>query len=216
MSLQPTHQNQPLLTHGAPLEDAECAAILLHGRGASAHDLLELVHQLPQTGIAYLLPQAANNTWYPNSGFAPLETNEPYLSSAMAMLEELITNVGVAGIPQERLIMGGFSQGACLSAEFVAQHAQRYGGLLVLSGALMGPLDQVRNYSGSLDGTPVYIGGVNQDQWVTEVQLRHTAQVLTELGADITIDVEDGSEHTIRPHEIIQSGAIIERVVNPT
>jgi predicted esterase len=212
MSAEVIHQDQPLLTAGAPLEEARAAAILLHGRGAGAHDLLGLAAALPDQGVAYLLPQAANHTWYPHSGFAPLAANEPYLSSAMDTIRKLIEQVNAAGIPTEKVVLGGFSQGACLSAEFAARHARRYGALLVLTGALMGPLDMPRAYDGTLDGTPVFIGGIDRDPWVTEEQMRHTAGTLEQLGGQVTIQIEPGFQHTIRPSEIDRASAIIRQL----
>ena len=209
MTTPQIHQIQPVRSYGTPLAEAEAAVILLHGRGATADSLLELVSNFPDEGIAYQMPQAANNTWYPNSGFAPLEENYPFLPSAMETIRQLLQEVQAAGIPYEKTVIGGFSQGACLASEFVAQHPQQYGGLLVFSGALMGPLDRERSYEGSLDGTPVFIGGVNQDPWVTEEQLRHTASVLRDLGAEVTIEVREGQEHTIRPFEIEHAKTIL-------
>jgi phospholipase/carboxylesterase len=213
MAIERLHQEQPVLTFGAKLEEAKAAAILLHGRGATAESLLGLAAALSGQDMAYLLPQAANRTWYPNSGFAPLAVNEPYLSSAMARIGDLIQEVNDAGIPTDKIVLGGFSQGACLAAEFAAQHARRYGGLLVLSGALLGPLDRDRSYEGSLDETPVFIGGVNRDPWVSEAQLRHAAATLESLGGQVSLQVLPGAEHTVRPSEIEQAAAIIRQLV---
>lgn len=210
MSAQHVHQGQSALTYGANLYDASHAVILIHGRGATAHSMLELAHHMPAGGIAYLMPQAANNTWWPNSGFAPFEENEPYVSSAMRIVHDTLERVRAAGIPEDKIVLGGFSQGACLVAEFVARNARRYGGVLIFSGALMGPEDSPRNYKGSLHGTPAYICGAEQDPWVTETQLRQTATILEELGAKVTIEVQPGSEHTIRPEEISHAVKMIE------
>ncbi|MCI0711150.1 MAG: alpha/beta fold hydrolase [Chloroflexi bacterium] len=204
------HQDQPVLTLGASLDDARVAVLLVHGRGATAEDIQELARQLPTGDVAYVMPQAANNTWYPNSGFAPFEDNEPYLSSAMATLEHLVAEIEAEGVPPEQIVLGGFSQGACLTTEFAARHARRYGGLLVLSGALLGPADTPRDYNGSLDGTPVFIGGVDRDPWVTPDQLQETANALENLGAEVTLQIQSGSEHTIRPSEVEQAAAIIQ------
>ena len=214
MSQQQIHQTQPVLTAGARLEEAEAAVILLHGRGASAQSMLELAAHFPKEGIAYVIPQAANSTWYPNSGFSPFEVNEPYLSSAMATIHDLLAQIEAAGIPASKTILGGFSQGACLASEFVAQNATRYGGLLVFSGALMGPLDMPRAYQGSLSETPVFIGGVNQDSWVTETQLRHAAQTLEALGGQVTLQVLNGRDHTIRQSEVEQAATIIRQLTD--
>ena len=202
MSNQQIHQDQPVLTYGTSLNQAEVAVILLHGRGSTAESILGLAAQLPQENIAYLAPQAAQQTWYPNSGFLPIEANEPYVSSAFQKVADLLAQIADMGIAIEKVVFGGFSQGACLAAEFVARHPQRYGGLFVLSGALMGPLDMPREYSGSLDSTPVLIAGSDRDSWVTEKQLRLTGQVLQQLGAAVQVEIQPGTEHTIRQTEI--------------
>src|SRR5205807_4323468 len=131
---QGPHQGQPVLTAGEPLDKAKAAMIMVHGRGASAEDILSLTPELNQPGFAYLAPQAAHNAWYPNSFLAPIASNEPGLSSGLSVIQSLFTQITTAGIPLERVILLGFSQGACLSLEFVARHAQRYGGVVCLSG----------------------------------------------------------------------------------
>src|SRR5262245_32021840 len=122
------HQGRPILTRGVPLDQARAAMIMIHGRGAAAEDILALVPELDQPGFAYLAPQAANNTWYPYPFTAPMDRNEPYLSSALARVGEVLAQVEAAGIPPERTMLLGFSQGACLTLEWVARHARRYGG----------------------------------------------------------------------------------------
>lgn len=208
MAAQLIHQNQPVFSAGASLAGAQATAVLMHGRGGAAQDILALARHLPQEGIAYLAPQAANHTWYPNSGFIPIEANEPYVSSAFDTIAGLLARIADAGIAPDKIVLGGFSQGACVAAEFAARHPRRYGGLFVLSGALLGPVDMPREYPGSLDGTPVFVGGADRDSWVTESQLRLTAQILGELGADVRLEVRSGAEHTIRQTEIAQVQAM--------
>ncbi len=212
MATERIHQAQKTLTYGASLDKATAAVILLHGRGASAQSMLELATLFPSDGIAYLIPQAWNNTWYPNSGFAPFEVNEPYYSSAVDTIRGLIQQVNDASIPTDKIVLGGFSQGATLASDFVARHATRYGGVILFSGALMGPKDTARDYAGSLDNTPVYIGGANRDSWVTEAQLRETAEVLGKLGGQVTIEVQNSAEHTIRQSDIAHGIKIIEQL----
>ncbi|MEL7235396.1 MAG: alpha/beta hydrolase, partial [Chloroflexota bacterium] len=192
------HEHQPVLTAGAPLADATAAVILLHGRGASAGDILPIAEKLPHENVAYLAPQADGNAWYPRSGFGPLEANEPYLTSARNTITGLIQQVTDAGIPLEKLFIGGFSQGACLASEYVAENPKRYGGLFVLSGAMMGPMDRDHGFTGSVDGMPVFIGGVDNDSWVTPAQFELTRDLLATLGAQVTLQVLAGSDHSIR------------------
>jgi predicted esterase len=203
------HQNQPVLAAGAALDAAQTAVILLHGRGSSAQNILGLAAQLPRDATAYLAPQATGHTWYPQSGFLPLEANQPYIESAFQVLDDLFARVTDAGIDAQHIVLGGFSQGACLAAEYVARHPQRYGGLLVLSGALLGPPDMARSYDGSLDGTPVYVGGCERDPWVTEQQLRLTGRELDSLGAAVTVEVQPGSDHTIRAVDLEHAQRIV-------
>lgn len=196
------HETQKLLTYGADLADAKKAVILIHGRGATAEDIMKTGRLLPQGDIAYLAPQANGNVWYPNSGFGPLEANEPYLSSAMQTITNLIEKVQQNGISIENTFIGGFSQGGCLISEYVAQNTKNYGGVFILSGAIMGTMDRDYDYSGSLSGVPVFIGGVDNDSWVKPPQFERTRDVLADLGADVTLQVLQGSEHTIRKSEI--------------
>jgi predicted esterase len=212
MLTEHVHQGQNVLTFGAKLTDARTAVILIHGRGATANSMLTLAHELPTKDVAYLIPQAANNTWYPHSGFKPFADNEPYFSSAIAIIRDLLAYLNASGIATERIVIGGFSQGASLTSEFTARNARRYGGILLFSSALMGPPDSVRDYEGSFAGTPVFIGGVTQDPWVREAQLRETADIFTKLGGQVALDIVPGAEHGIRPTEIAQATAIINAV----
>jgi phospholipase/carboxylesterase/glyoxalase family protein len=145
---QNPHQGQPVRVAGEPIGIAQAAMIMVHGRGASAADILTLTDQLAQPGFAYLAPQAAGNTWYPNRFLVPLEDNEPWLSSALTRVGDVYVEIVKAGIPSERVMILGFSQGACLTLEYTARNAQRYGGIIGLSGALIGPDDTPRDYKG--------------------------------------------------------------------
>ncbi len=204
------HAGQPVLSRGAQLESAKAAVVLLHGRGAEAGDMLELVRNLPGGEVAYLAPQAGGRTWYPHSGFVPIERNEPWMSSAFGVLDALLARARDAGIPDERVVIGGFSQGACLASEYAARHPRRYGGLFVLSGALMGPPDSPRDYPGSLARTPVFVAGCDGDSWVSEAQLRMTAEALQRLGAEVGLEIAAGGQHTIRGSELQRVRAMIE------
>lgn len=196
------HQGQPVLSAGEPLERARAAMVLVHGRGATAQDILTLAAELEQPGFAYLAPQAANNTWYPYSFLAPIERNEPYLSSALATLGQVLAHITAAGIPAERTILLGFSQGACLASEFVARNARRYGGLAGLSGGLIGPDGTPRDYPGALDGTPVFLGCSDVDPHIPAARVQHSAEVLRRLGGDVTASLYPGMGHTVNEDEI--------------
>jgi phospholipase/carboxylesterase len=196
------HQGQQVLAAGVPLERATAAMILVHGRGASAESILTLSAELEQADFAYLAPQAAGNTWYPYPFTAPLANNEPYLSSALAMLGSVLAHVQAAGIPPERTILLGFSQGACLSLEFAARNARRYGGLVGLSGGLIGPDGTSRDYPGALDGTPVFLGCSDVDAHIPARRVEHSAEVLRKLGGAVTMRLYPGMGHTVNEDEI--------------
>lgn len=196
------HKGQPVLTAGEPLETAKAAMIIVHGRGATAESILSLVPEIDQPGVAYLAPQAANYTWYPNSFLMPIASNEPYLSSALAVLEDVLAQVNAGGLSPEKVIFLGFSQGACLASEFVARHAQRYGGLAGLSGGIIGPDDTPRDYRGSLDGMPVFLGCSDVDFHIPKERVLETADVFRRLGGKVTVRLYPNMGHTINQDEI--------------
>lgn len=208
------HQGQQVLTNGPALNEARAAMILVHGRGASAYDILDLGTYLSAPAMAQLAPQAANNTWYPFSFLNPLEQNEPHLSSALQVVASLVEQVEAAGIPAERIIIGGFSQGACLASEFVARHARRYGGLLAFSGGLIGPPGTPRDYEGSLEGTPVFLGCSDVDFHIPLERVEETAEVLSGLGATVNKRIYPGMGHTINDDEIARAREIVAEVAS--
>ena len=201
-AFQRLHQGQPILKAGEPLEHANAAMLLVHGRGARAEDILSLADEFDQSGFAYLAPQAANNTWYPKRFLAPISENEPWLSSALALIGDTYHQIVEAGIPPERIILLGFSQGACLTLEFAARHARRYGGVVGLSGALIGPDESPRDYAGSFEGTPVFLGCSDVDFHVPKERVVHAAEVLKRLGCDVTTRLYPNLDHTVNRDEI--------------
>ena len=205
------HQGQPVRHAGVALSEARAAMILVHGRGATAESILELAAELEggkgdgaraSHGFAYLAPQAAAHSWYPNGFLAPLASNEPGLSSGLAVLAGLLDRLDGAGIPTNRIFLLGFSQGACLALEFVARHARRYGGVAGLSGGLIGPPGTPREYAGSLDGTPVFLGCGDMDSHIPAERVRHTAEVLSGLGGEVTERIYAGMGHIVNRDEI--------------
>jgi predicted esterase len=202
----------PILQAGKPLAEAKAALILLHGRGNVAQRILGLHHVLPHRELVYLAPQAVDNAWYPYSFLSPLEQSEPELSSALQMIANLIAQVEEAGIPPEKIILGGFSQGACLASEFAARNARRYGGVLVFSGGLIGPPGTLRDYFGSLEGTPVFIGCSDVDAHIPVERLHETEEVLSRLGARVTLKIYPGMGHTVVKSEIDHAMEIVREV----
>lgn len=196
------HQGQPLRFAGRPLDQARTAMIMVHGRGARAEDVLTLVPELNRPDFAYVAPQAAEFTWYPNRFLMPLESNEPWLSSALQAVADVLATVEAAGIPPQRTIMLGFSQGACLTLEFVARNARRYGDVAGLSGGLIGPDDTPRDYPGSLAGTPVFLGCSDVDPHIPKERVQETTRVLRGMGGDVTERFYPGMGHEISADEI--------------
>lgn len=187
---------------GAPLGEARAGMILVHGRGATAESILDLARVLQHPGFAYLAPQANGNQWYPNRFLAPIPSNEPGITSGLRKIESLLDELSHAGIPAERVLLLGFSQGACLTLEFVARHARRYGGVAGLSGGLIGPDGTPRDYPGSLHGTPVFLGCSDIDSHIPEPRVRETGEVLARLGANVDLRIYPGMGHTVVEDEI--------------
>ena len=188
---------------GVALEEAAGVVILLHGRGASARDILSLAGALGGgLKLAFLAPQAAGSTWYPNSFLAERESNEPWLSSALAKVESVVEMAVAAGITRERIVVGGFSQGACLSTEFIATHPARYAGLVAWTGGLVGPLGSDVSHSGDLAGTPAFQGSGDPDPHVPWSRVEESARVLTAMGANVTSRRYLGKPHSVSAEEI--------------
>ncbi len=196
------HQNQSILTAGAPLTQARAAMIMIHGRSASAESILQLAEEFKQPDFAYLAPQASDGTWYPNRFLAPTASNEPWLASALAVVGDLVAQVNKAGIPIERLMLLGFSQGACLALEYAARNAQRYGGVIGLSGGLIGADDEPRRDNGNFSGTPIFLGCSDVDFHIPKAHVEHAAKILREFGGNVTMRLYPNMEHTVNHDEI--------------
>jgi phospholipase/carboxylesterase len=206
------HQGQPLLTAGEALEKARAAMIMIHGRGASAEDILELAAELKQPGFVFLAPQASGHAWYPNSFLAPIESNEPGLSSGLAVIAALLERLAEAGVPVERTMLLGFSQGACLMLEFAARNARQYGGVVGLSGGLIGPDGTPRDYAGSLAGTPVFLGCSDIDPHIPKERVEESAEVLRRLGGDVMARLYPRMGHMVNRDELRFVQGMMERV----
>ena len=207
------HRDQPVLETGHPVAGAAGAVILLHGRGGSAQDILALSREFPDPDLAWLAPQAASHTWYPYSFLAPLAQNEPWLTSALNKLGQITAELTAAGIPRERILLAGFSQGACLASEFVARNAARYGGLIAFTGGLIGPPGTEFRYTGSLLGTPAFLGAGDPDPHVPWARVEETAAVLSGLGAEVTLKRYPGLPHTISTEELAEARTLIAKAL---
>jgi phospholipase/carboxylesterase len=198
------HDAQPVLTAGSPLQDAKAAMIMVHGRGASAKDILQLAREFDQKQVAYLAPQAAGNTWYPYRFIEPVEKNEPALSSALTKVGSVLKEALAAGIPAEKVALLGFSQGACLATEYAARNPQRYGGIIALSGGLIGELGKPLVYPAGSDvaGTPVFFGCSDVDFHIPKERVEESAQVFRKMNGDVTVRLYPGMGHTVNEDEI--------------
>jgi len=197
------HAADPVLQSGAPLETADLAMVLLHGRGGSAEDILQLGSALHLPNVAYVAPQAAGHTWYPLSFLAPRNANEPYLSSALVKIESLVHNLEQSGLGRERIVVAGFSQGACLATEFVASHPARYGALIAFTGGLIGPPGSLQTSpSGELKGTPALLCSGDPDPHVPWARVEESAAILSAMGAAVTTKRYPGRPHTVTQEEL--------------
>jgi phospholipase/carboxylesterase len=207
------HAAEPVLAAGPRPDDALATLILVHGRGASAESILSLHETLDLDGVAALAPQAYENTWYPQSFLAPIDTNQPYLESALRKLDTLVIDVLSRGIAGERIAILGFSQGACLTTEYVARHPRQYGAVIGLTGGLIGPAGTSRNYTGSLAGTPVFLGTSDPDPHVPYERVRETEAVLTRMGAKVELRRYAGMAHTINEDELAVCRRLLQELI---
>jgi phospholipase/carboxylesterase len=187
---------------GAPLAGARAVVLMLHGRGGTADDILTLADLFAQSDLAYLAPQAAGGSWYPYSFLAPLERNEPALSTALATVGESLAVLASRGFGAERIFLLGFSQGGCLALEYAARHARRYAGVVGLSAGLIGPEKTPRTYQGSLASSPIFLGCGDRDGHIPLARVRESTRVLTALGADVAERIYAGMGHTINDEEV--------------
>jgi phospholipase/carboxylesterase len=196
-------KNMPELRRkGLPLDQAKKAIILIHGRGSTAESILSLVPHLNLTDYAIFAPQANGNTWYPFGFMASDKGNLVALESSLRQIGAIIDELIEAGLPPEHIYFLGFSQGACLSLEFAARHARKWGGVVAFTGGLIGEQLKPEHYSGDFEGTPVFIGSSDRDFHVPAKRIQESASLLREMGAQVTLKLFDDPDHTIRTEEI--------------
>lgn len=209
------HGDSPVSHVGAPVTAARAVVILAHGRNAAPPNILELAARIALADVAYLAPAASGRTWYPLSFLVPREQNEPSLTSALARLHALVSDVTALGVPRSRIVLGGFSQGACLASEYVWQYPARYGGLIALSGGLIGPPGTTWPPSSptSLSGMPVFLGCSDVDSHVPRWRVEESAGVLGAMGADVTLRLYEGMGHLVNDDEIGHARTVIQRAM---
>jgi len=206
------HHGQPVVVAGKPIATARVVGVLLHGRGATALSILDLGDAINRPDVAWLAPQARGNTWYPNRFLAPLESNEPWLSSALAAVGDVVAQAEEAGAQRPRIVLIGFSQGACLALETMIRTPGVAGGVAALSGGLIGPVGTVWPDAGRLDGVPVFLGCSDVDFHIPKERVLESADVLRGRGADVTAILYPGMDHTVNDDEIGHVRALVDRV----
>ncbi len=195
------HQKE-IIHAGKALQTAEKVLILIHGRGATAESMLPLTDHLDLSGFAVLAPQASRNTWYPYSFLVPAEKNEPWLSGALDLLGDIVKDLEAEGFNSEQILIAGFSQGACLSLEFAARNARRWGGIIAFTGGLIGESINTANYQGSFANTPVYIATSNPDPHIPVERARQSADIIRDMHARVKLEVFNDIGHTVIPAEL--------------
>lgn len=208
------HQGVSQAEYGASLSHAKAAMVMVHGRGATAQSMFPLADEFAQPDFHYRAPQAHNHTWYPRSFLAPKEQNQPGISSGIQVLYDVLKDITAVGIPGETIMLLGFSQGACLAAEFAARHPQRLGGVVAFSGGLIGPDIDESNYTGSMEQTPVFLGCSDMDPHIPKKRVDKTEEIFGKLNANVTKRIYEGMGHTINEDEIKAVRGMMAHVLN--
>ena len=206
------HAGQPIAMAGLPLAESRRAVVMIHGRNASPRNILDLVPLLHRPDFSYVAPAAASNTWYPFSFLEQVDRNEPYLTSALSRLERVVADIQAAGISGERIVLLGFSQGACLAAEFAYRHAQRFGGMVLFSGGLIGPPGTTWHSSRSFGGTPVFLGCSDIDAHVPQWRVDESAEVFHRMEAVVTKRIYPGMGHVVSDDEIRAAQSLLDQI----
>jgi predicted esterase len=196
------HAGQPVLRAGVPVSEARAAVIMIHGRGAGPRNILDLVPLIGHPRAAYVAPGANGGTWYPKSFLSPIPENEPGISSGIAVIHGLIEEIVSSGVPTERIVLLGFSQGACLTCTAAQRRPTRYGGMIAFSGGLIGPPGTTWDEQGSFESTPVFFGCSDVDPHVPEPRVRESAAVYERMGASVTTRIYPGMGHLVNDDEV--------------
>ncbi|TCD25641.1 phospholipase [Pedobacter psychrodurus] len=198
-----------IIKAGKSFDQAEKVLIMIHGRGGTAQDILSMSEYLNVSNFALVAPHAENNTWYPQSFLAPRANNEPSLSNALKTINDTVLDLEKEGFSKEQIYFLGFSQGACLTLDYVAANAARYGGVVAFTGGLIGEQVDHRNYHGDFDGTPIFIGSSDPDMHVPVSRVKESTTLLEGMGAQVTEIIYQNMGHTISQAEITQVNKLI-------
>lgn len=198
-----------VLRSGPPPATARLTTILVHGRGASAADIMTVAPAIGGADVAFVAPEAPGHTWYPYSFLVPMERNEPFLTQSLTTLERLVDELGREGVDRSRIALAGFSQGACLSLEFAARHAVRYAAVIAFSGGLIGPPGTARDYPGTFDGTPIFVGCSDVDPHIPVDRVQESTIVLRRMGARVDERIYPAMGHVIADDELQAAAALL-------
>jgi predicted esterase len=209
------HAQEPRLTAGAPLGEGRGVVILLHGRNAGPQNILGLVPALARPAWTYMAPAAAGGTWYPYSFLTEISKNEPFLSSALQVITDIVDDLTRRSIPRRHIVLAGFSQGACLISEWTARRGEPLGGVIAFSGGLIGPPGTTWPEQGQLDGTPIFLGCSDVDSHIPRERVEETAAFFERRGADVTMRLYAGMGHTINEDEFLHARAVLDRASPP-
>jgi predicted esterase len=203
----------PLLTSGRDRASARAVTILVHGRARTPEEMIALAARFDLPEMAFVAPTAAGGTWYPESFLAPFEKNQPHLDFALARLEEIVRALEAEGFSRNRIALVGFSQGACLLAEYVSRNAQRWGAIALLTGGYCGPENQHREKVGDFDETPIFMGIGDSDAWVPLARAKETAMFFAELGAEIDLRITPSMEHVVSDEQIRETSLMLAKLL---
>ncbi|QSW89290.1 dienelactone hydrolase family protein [Flavobacterium endoglycinae] len=201
--------NASYITGGVPLQEAQKALIMLHGRGAGANDILSIARYLNVSDFALIAPQAEGRTWYPYSFLAPINENEPFLSNSLKTVSQVVASVEENGIKRENIYFLGFSQGACLTLEYTSRNADKYGGIIAFTGGLIGDQVYENHYTGDFKNTPIFVGTSDPDFHVPVERVNDSEELLKRMGAAVTKKIYPDMGHTISQDEIDIVNALI-------
>lgn len=207
------HDQMPIEYLGMRLDLAEVAVLMLHGRGGGTESILPLITHFPFDDVAFVAPEARDKSWYPQPFTSSRQENQPFVLAALRRVGNLLNEIEEAGIPREKTILLGFSQGAIVALEYVARHPQRFGGVIAFSGGVLGSDDDLIGYGGSLAGTPIFIGSSEGDALIPVERVRRTAAILQALGADVDLRLYNGNRHEMNADEIATARTMIEKLI---